>query len=67
MYGIEQLKNKMTGRLYPAITELKEIKIPFPDVDNQREFMTLVELKKENILNNKSSIVSIKIEAKRAF
>jgi type I restriction enzyme S subunit len=68
-YGIEQLKNKMTGGLYPAITEpeLKEIKIPFPDVDLQKEIMTLIELKKENILNNKSLIASIKIEAEQEF
>ncbi len=68
-YGIEQLKNKMTGGLYPAITEpeLKEIKIPFPDVDTQKEIMTLIELKKENILNNKSLIASIRIEAEQEF
>lgn len=68
-YGIEQLKNKMTGGLYPAITEpeLKEIKIPFPDVDIQKEIMALIELKKENILNNKSSITSIKLEAEQEF
>jgi type I restriction enzyme S subunit len=68
-YGIEQLKNKMTGGLYPAITEpeLKEIKIPFPDFDTQKEIMTLIELKKENILNNKSSIASIRIEAEQQF
>jgi len=68
-YGIEQLKNKMTGGLYPAITEteLKEIKIPFPDEEIQKEIMTLIELKKENILNNKSSIASIRIEAEQEF
>lgn len=68
-YGIEQLKNKMTGGLYPAITEpeLKEIKIPFPDVGIQKEIMALIELKKENILNNKSLIASIRIEAGQEF
>jgi restriction endonuclease S subunit len=68
-YGIEQLKNKMTGGLYPAITEpeLKEIKIPFPDVQIQKEIMSLIELKKENILNNKSSISLISIEAQQEF
>lgn len=37
-YGIEQLKNRMTGGTYPAITssELKEILIPFPDLKIQR-------------------------------
>ena len=68
-YGIEQLKNKMTGGLYPAITEpeLKEIKIPFPDVDTQKEIMHLIELKRENILNNKTLIASIKMEAEQEF
>lgn len=68
-YGIEQLKNKMTGGLYPAITEpeLKEIKIPFPDIDTQKEIMHLIELKKENILNNKTLIASIKMEAEQEF
>jgi len=68
-YGIEQLKNKMTGGLYPAITEpeLKEIKIPFPNVDIQKEIMTLIEKKKQSILNNKASITSIKLEAEQEF
>lgn len=68
-YGIEQLKNRMTGGLYPAITEpeLKEIKIPFPKVEIQKEIMTLIDLKKENILNNKKLVVSIKAEAEQEF
>lgn len=68
-YGVEQLKNRMTGGLYPAITEaeLKEIKIPFPDVDTQKEIMHLIELKRENILNNKTLITSIKKEAEQEF
>lgn len=68
-YGVEQLKNKMTGGLYPAITEpeLKEIKIPFPKVEIQKEIMTLIECKKENILNNKELIVSIKEKAEQEF
>ncbi|MBI2281856.1 MAG: restriction endonuclease subunit S [Bacteroidetes bacterium] len=68
-YGVEQLKNKMTGGLYPAITEpeLKEIKIPFPKVEIQKKIMTLIECKKENILNNKELIVSIKEKAEEEF
>jgi len=68
-YGVEQLKNRMTGGLYPAITEaeLKEIKIPFPNVEKQIEIMKLIEKKKEDILNNKSRIVSIKQEAEQEF
>jgi type I restriction enzyme S subunit len=36
-FGIEQLKNRMTGGLYPAITdeELRKIKIPIPDITIQ--------------------------------
>lgn len=68
-YGVEQLKNKMTGGLYPAITEaeLKEIIIPFPNKEIQKEIMTLIELKKENILNNKESILSIRAKAEQEF
>lgn len=68
-YGIEQLKNKMTGGLYPAITEpeLKEIKIPLPDVEIQKEIMILIEKKKENILNNKLQLASIRIAAEQEF
>lgn len=68
-FGIEQLRNKMTGGLYPAITEpeLKEIKVPFPDVEIQKEIMTLIETKKENILNNKASVTSIRLEAEKEF
>jgi type I restriction enzyme S subunit len=68
-YGIEQLKNKMTGGLYPAITEseLKEIKIPLPKSEIQQEIMELIEMKKSNILNNKELITSIKSEAEQEF
>ena len=36
-FGLEQLKNRMTGGLYPAITddELRKIKIPFPNLITQ--------------------------------
>jgi restriction endonuclease S subunit len=68
-FGIEQLKNKMTGGLYPAITEteLKEIKIPLPKLEIQKKIMTLIDLKKKNILKNKEKIVSIKIKAEKEF
>ena len=68
-YGIEQLKNKMTGGLYPAITEseLKEIRIPLPKFEIQQEIMELIEMKKNNILYNKELITSIKLEAEQEF
>ncbi|MCT7553639.1 restriction endonuclease subunit S [Aliarcobacter butzleri] len=50
-YGIEQMKEKMTGGLYPAITlkELKNIKIPFPDINIQNEIAYKIELLKNEI------------------
>lgn len=50
-YGIEQMKEKMTGGLYPAITlkELKNIKIPFPDINIQNEIAHKIELLKNEI------------------
>lgn len=68
-YGIEQLKNKMTGGLYPAITEaeLKEIKIPLPNIDEQKKIMFLIEKKKNSILKNKEIIVQIKEIAEQEF
>ncbi len=68
-YGIEQLKNRMTGGLYPAITEaeLKEVKIPFPNVSEQKTIMNLIETKKSNILKNKDRINIIKSEVEKDF
>ncbi|WP_177734634.1 restriction endonuclease subunit S [Flavobacterium inviolabile] len=68
-YGIEQLKNRMTGGLYPAITEgeLKEIKIPFPDVDNQIAIMQSVKQKEDSILKNQSKISALKQQAEQEF
>jgi len=50
-YGIEQLKNRMTGGSYPAITstELKEILIPFPDISVQKEIGRTIFLMKKEI------------------
>lgn len=50
-YGIEQLKNRMTGGSYPAITstELKEILIPFPDVSVQKVIGRTIFLMKKEI------------------
>lgn len=54
-YGIEQLKNKMTGALYPAITEsaFKEILIPFPTLTIQNQITKKInEMKKLATFNN---------------
>lgn len=68
-YGIEQLKNRMTGGLYPAITEgeLKEIKIPLPDIDKQIEIMNSVNIKVNEIVNNKVVIEELKHQANEEF
>lgn len=68
-YGVEQLKNKMTGSLYPAITEekLKEIKIPLPAVWFQRKIMELIEQNKKNILKNKESLLQLNEQARKVF
>jgi len=68
-YGIEQLKNKMTGGLYPAITEneLKKIKIPLPDIEKQKTIMEKIENKKNTILNNKHLAKSLKHQAETEF
>ncbi len=53
-YGIEQLKNKMSGALYPAITEssLKEIFIPFPKIEIQNQIVAHINKIDAKILNN---------------
>lgn len=68
-YGIEQLKNRMTGGLYPAITEseLREIKVPFPEVSQQKEIMGFIEEKRMDILDNEALITSLKEEAEQEF
>lgn len=55
--GIEQLKNKMTGALYPAITfeELKNILIPLPSLEIQNEVITTITKTKLQIKNLKET------------
>lgn len=59
-FGIEQLKNRMTGGTYPAITnsELKEILIPFPPAKIQKEIGLY-------IFNLKQQIQDLKTKAKQ--
>ncbi len=63
-YGIEQLKNRMTGATYPAITnsELKEILIPFPDAEIQKEIGNHIRFLKQEIIDLKN-----KSEKNKAF
>ncbi|MEO8514579.1 MAG: restriction endonuclease subunit S [Ignavibacteria bacterium] len=51
-YGIEQLKNRMSGGTYPAITssELKEVKIPLPPIKTQNLIVnTILKIRTEMI------------------
>jgi type I restriction enzyme S subunit len=68
-YGVEQLKNKMTGGLYPAITEseLKEVKILFPEVTTQKLIIEKVKEKEKNILTSKIEADRALAEAKTKF
>lgn len=56
-YGIEQMKNRMTGGSYPAITsaELKELRIPMPPIEIQNKIAEkLTKLRSEmiDLMNN---------------
>jgi len=68
-YGIEQLKNNMTGGLYPAITEeeLTKIKIPLPPLHKQQEIVNVIQAKKETIKNIQTEAKNLKQEAEREF
>ncbi len=50
-FGLEQLKNRMTGGTYPAITnnELKEILVPFPKVKIQNKIANHISDLKQQI------------------
>lgn len=54
-YGIEQLKNSMTGALYPAITEekLKELLIPIPPLEVQIEIANMIQKLNDKIVENR--------------
>jgi restriction endonuclease S subunit len=69
VYGIEQLKNKMTGGLYPAITEgqLKEIKIPLPEIKIQKDIMESIDRKKAKIVKNRVLSASVIHDAVQEF
>lgn len=68
-YGIEQLKNRMTGGSYPAITstELGEIRIPFPDLQIQNKIASNLVVLKNKIVANINSSENLFIEAQMNF
>lgn len=51
-YGIEQLKNNMSGALYPAITlsKLQDILIPFPPLSVQNEIVKKVNFELKDVV-----------------
>ena len=68
-FGIEQLKNKMTGGLYPAINldELKSIKIPLPNLTEQDNIMEQITKLKKEIKFLKEHSEQNRIVAKEEF
>lgn len=64
-YGIEQLKNKMTGATYPAITiaNLMELLVPFPPIEVQNEIAEKVLTKNNEIVENLMLSEELKKEA----
>jgi len=68
-YGIEQLKEKMTGGLYPAITikELKTVKIPNPPLEIQNKIANHILDIKTNIQNLKQQSIINKTLAFKEF
>ncbi|WP_322927003.1 restriction endonuclease subunit S [Chryseobacterium sp. MHB01] len=53
-YGIEQLKNNMSGALYPAITlsKLQDILIPFPPLSVQNEIVEKVNFELKDVVTS---------------
>jgi len=69
VYGVEQLKNRMTGGLYPAITEmeLREVRLPLPNLTIQREIMEKVKEREMSILLNKAQGEQFLLNAQLEF
>jgi restriction endonuclease S subunit len=68
-YGIKQLKEKMTGGLYPAITssELKTVKIPNPDIEIQNKITVYIKSLKDKTKNLKEEAIKNKKLALKEF
>jgi type I restriction enzyme M protein len=68
-YGIKQLKEKMTGGLYPAITssELKTVKIPNPDIEIQNKITVYIKSLKDKVKNLKELAINNKNLALKEF
>ncbi len=68
-FGIEQLKNKMTGGTYPAITnnELKEILVPLPKVEIQNDIANHISSLRQQIKDLKSQAEENREKAIKEF
>lgn len=70
VYGISQIRDKMTGALYPAITDagLKSIRIPLPPTaKEQRMIVEMVEQKRADALQLESEAAELEAAARKAF
>ncbi|MHC1739185.1 MAG: restriction endonuclease subunit S [Ignavibacteriaceae bacterium] len=68
-YGIEQMKNRMTGGSYPAITstELKEIRIPLPPIEIQNHLGTQLTKHRSEMINLINKSEDIRKQALKEF
>lgn len=67
--GTEQLKNNMSGGLYPAITteKFKNIKIPIPPLDIQNEIVYQIDIIRNKIKQLKKDVEQNKVLAQNEF
>lgn len=67
--GTEQLKNNMSGGLYPAITteKFKNIKIPIPPLDIQNKIVYQIDIIRNKIKQLKKDIDQNKMLAQKEF
>lgn len=70
VYGINQIRDRMTGALYPAITDagLKSIRIPLPSTaKEQRIIIEEVERKRADALQLESEAADLELVARKTF
>lgn len=67
--GIRQFKMKMTGSLYPAITqeELEDVQIPLPDLSTQIQITTHIQAKKQQQKSHLTTATALRLEALAEF
>lgn len=69
VYGISQMRDKMTGALYPAITDagLKSIRIPLPPSEQQQLIIEEVEKLRAASLQLEAEATALEVTARRTF